>query len=239
MENKYLPGDRSISGQPNKISTAKVVWEKIHTVFLDMDGTLLDRHYDDFFWQHFVPENYADNNQIEFEEAQKKLLEKFKQKEGTLEWTDLDFWSKELSLDIPAMKIEISHLIKVHPYVIRFLKYCREKGKKIYLITNAHKKTLLIKMNKTLLEGYFDKIVCSQEIGIAKENPEFWNRLAAKIDFDRESTLLADDTECVLESAAAYGIENLIYVARPSSTAPINYSRRFPSIMYFKELMNK
>ena len=80
-------------------------WAKIETVLLDMDGTLLDKHYDDYFWERYVPEIYARQNGLSAEEAGKKLLDIYKAKEGTLDWTDLDYWSEQLSLDIPALKI--------------------------------------------------------------------------------------------------------------------------------------
>ena len=57
--------------------------------------------------------------------------------------------------------------------------------------------------------------------------------------FDRSRTMLADDSEKVLLSAQTYGFGALIYVARPSSTSPVKYSTIFPSIVYFKELMEE
>ncbi len=137
------------------------------------------------------------------------------------------------------MKIQVDHLIGVHPYVIKFLDYCRESlGKQVSLITNAHSKTLEIKMNKTKLRGHFDQIVCSQDIGTAKEDPNFWQILKEKIPYDPSKTMLADDTEKVLISAEKAGIEHLIYVAKPSSKAPVSNSDKFPSIIYFKELID-
>jgi len=212
-------------------------WEKIDTVLLDMDGTLLDKHFDDYFWEHYVPEIFAEKNDLTPREARKELLARYKSIEGTLAWTDLDYWSEKLGLDIPALKLKIDHLIQVHPYVVDFLKYCRMIGKKIHLVTNAHSKTLDIKMRKTDIGGYFDRIICSEDVGLPKEEPEFWQLLEATLDFDRRRTLLADDNENVLQSAETYGIGVLIYVARPSSRAEISYSVRFPSIVYFNELI--
>jgi len=215
----------------------EVDWRTVDTVLLDMDGTLLDRHFDDYFWEHFVPEVYAAKNDVTVELARRELLATYKKTEGTLAWTDLDYWSQELGLDIPALKIKIEHLIDVHPYVIDFLKFCRAIGKKIHLVTNAHSKTLEIKMRKTAIGEHFDRIVCAEEVGMAKEDPVFWQRLEKLLDFEPKRTLLADDTEKVLLSARQYGMGVLIYVARPSSTGPIRYSRDFPSIVYFKELI--
>ncbi len=34
-------------------------WQEITWVLLDMDGTLLDKHFDDYFWETLVPQEYA------------------------------------------------------------------------------------------------------------------------------------------------------------------------------------
>lgn len=217
---------------------AVINWNKIETVLLDMDGTLLDKHFDDYFWEHYVPESYAAKYTMDIESAKKKLLAKYKSREGTLSWTDLDFWSHKLGIDIPALKIKVDHLIQVHPYVVDFLKFCKGNEKNLYLVTNAHSKTLDIKLNKTAIGGYFDKIVCSEHVGVAKEDRTFWGKLEKILNFDRKKTMLADDTEKVLLSAKTYGFGALIFVARPSSKSPIKYSATFPSIVYFKELIN-
>ena len=74
---------------------------------------------------------------------------------------------------------------------------------------------------------------------MAKENPAFWPLLRELLDFDPLRTILADDTEAVLLSAQTYLLAQLIFVARPSSRAPVRYSPRFPSIVYFKELVDQ
>ena len=212
-------------------------WDTIDTVLLDMDGTLLDKHFDDYFWEHYVPEIYAEINHLTPLEARKELLARYKSIEGTLAWTDLDYWSRELGLDIPALKLKINHLIQVHPYVIDFLQYCRRLGKKVHLVTNAHSKTLDIKMQKTAIGEHFDRIICSQDVGLPKEDPVFWQKLQSILDFDKQRTLLADDNENVLQAAKTFGMGLLIYVARPSSREDVSYSNEFPSIVYFKELI--
>ncbi len=216
---------------------AQVDWNKIDTVLLDMDGTLLDRHFDDYFWEHYVPEVYARQNNMDIEAAKKKLLAMFKSREGTLDWTDLDYWSRELGLDIPALKIKINHLIAVHPYVKEFLHWIKEQGKGIFLVTNAHSKTLAIKMEKTALAGYFDRTICAEEVGMAKEDPAFWPRLAEVLDIDLARSFLGEDSERILESAAEHDFGGLIFVAKPSSMGPVHYSARFPSIVFFNELI--
>ncbi len=214
-------------------------WDRIETVMLDMDGTLLDKHFDDYFWEVYVPEHYSLIHDIAVHEAKKQLLDKYRQVENTLEWTDLKYWSHELGLDIAELKMRINHLIGVHPYVIEFLEFCLKSRKKLYLITNAHSQTLSIKLEKTSIGPWFDRIICAEEVGFAKEESEFWVHLKNMLEYTPQTTMLADDTEKVLRSAEQAGIQHLIYVARPSSRQPIQYSTKYPSIDFFKELIQK
>ena len=212
-------------------------WHDIDTVLLDLDGTLLDKYFDDFFWETFVPEVFAEKNRIDVTAARETLLDTYKKVENTLEWTDLDYWSKELGLNIPLLKREIGHLVAVRPRVTEFLEYLKENEKKIYLVTNAHPKTLEVKFERVDIAKHFTAIFSSNEVGAAKEQPEFWHLLRESLPFTRKRTLFVDDTEKVLQSAQSYGLYHLFHIAKPSSKLPPTFSRNFPSIVSFEELM--
>ncbi len=212
-------------------------WGAIDTVLLDMDGTLLDRHFDDHFWEEFVPRHYAVRHHLSLDESRARLRARYRAEEGTLNWYDVDFWSAELGLDIMALKIQVEHLVAVHPGVIVFLERARRRGRRVCLVTNAHGRTLRFKMDRTLLAGHFDALVTAHDIGAPKETPAFWERLHALIGFDPGRTLLAEDTVRVLETAEGFGIRWLVHVARPSSSLPPSFSERYPSIETFAEIL--
>jgi len=212
-------------------------WDTIDTVLLDMDGTLLDSYFDDFFWEEYVPQEYAKAHGISPQEARKALLARYRRVEQTLQWSDLDYWSEQLGLDIPELKCKIDHLIQVHPYVIDFLEFITTAGKAVHLVTNAHSKTLAIKLGKTAIGPYFHRIIPAEEVGKAKEQSIFWSRLADMLGFEKTRTMLVDDNANVLAAARNYGLGHLIYVAKPSSRQPVRYSPQFPSIVYFRELI--
>ena len=219
----------------NKI-TADFHWHDIDTVLLDMDGTLLDKYFDDYFWEEYVPLNYAKENGLTLTQATDELMGRYRAVESTLNWTDLGYWTEQLGLDIPALKREVNHLVDVHPHVIEFLDFITGQEKRVSLVTAAHNTTLQIKMEKVSLTPYFQDIVCTEDIGLPKEDPRFWAELETKLGFDRDRTLLADDTEKVLKSAQHHGIAQLIHVAKPSSRSAIRYSEEFASIVFFNEL---
>ncbi len=215
-----------------------IPFEEIGYVLLDMDGTLLDRYFDDYFWEHLVPEKYAEKHKITFGKAREELFKRYKAHEGTLNWTDIDFWSKELDLDILALKEQIRHLIEVHPHVEEFLRMMRARRIKTFIVTNAHYKVLDMKLKKTDLGKYLTGAITSFEIGFPKEKIEFWQIAEQKIGFRKEKTVLIDDTIEVLKTAKKYGIKYLIYKAKSNSRIKPLPSSEFKMILDFGELID-
>lgn len=209
----------------------------IRFILLDMDGTLLDLYFDDYFWGHLVPEKYAEKHEMTFGAAKDYLFHTYKKHERTLNWCDIDFWSKELHLDIPALKEQVRHLIEVHPHVIDFLKLMRKEKKKIYLLTNAHFKTVKLKFNKTQIGKYFDDVLCSFNVGYPKEYLEFWQKAEKRLKFDKETSLFIDDTEDVLKTAREYGMKYLLFKAMANSKVEPKKTDHFLAIHDFRELM--
>jgi HAD superfamily hydrolase (TIGR01509 family) len=219
------------------MDSSKIPLENIQCVLLDMDGTLLDKYFDDFFWEHLVPEKYAEKHNITFGMAKEELMKRYKMHEGTLNWTDLDFWSNELSLDIPALKEQIKHLIEVHPHVEDFLKIMKIQKKKVFIVTNAHYKSIDLKFKKTRIGKYFDSVLSSFDVGHPKESLQFWAKAQKLLGFDKEKTLFIDDTEEILKTAKAYGIKYILYKARSNSKVKPKKSDDFMHIMDFDELL--
>ena len=214
-----------------------IEWNKIDTVLLDMDGTLLDLNFDNHFWQEFVPLKFSEKAGIPIEAAKRQLAPRFKSMEGKLEWYCLDYWSGVLELNIAGLKAEISGLIAILPHVTEFLEKVRQSSRKLILVTNAHRDSLGIKMDKTCLHSFFDDIISSHDIGLAKEQAGFWPLLQNRHPFMKEHTLLVDDSLAVLHSARQFGIGYLISVSKPDSTRPKKLIADFPAIEDFRELM--
>jgi GMP/IMP 5'-nucleotidase len=212
-------------------------WHDIDTVLLDMDGTILDRHFDDHFWLEHVPKRYAEKTGMALAEAKPFLYALFRSQEETLNWTDLDYWSERLGLDIPVLKDEVDHLIAVHPGVMEFLTFLKQHGKTVWLVTNAHGKTLAIKMKKTRIGPWFTGIISAHDLGLPKEDDAFWEKLRERVPFEPARTLLGEDSETNLGTAARYGIRHLIYVGRFSSSTPPLASECYKTIHYFTELL--
>ena len=214
-----------------------VVWNDIDTVLLDMDGTLLDLHFDNYFWREYLPFKWGEMHACGPEQAKQHLMPRFERNIGTLSWYCVDYWSTELQIDVMALKNDIVHLIQKRPYTEEFLDFLRRTGKQVIMVTNCHEKLIALKMQKTRIDGYFDEIYCAHTLGAPKEVNEFWIRLNRQLDFQPKKTVLIDDNLTVLRTARAFGIRHLLSIARPDSRSGVRDTGEFTAIESFRHLI--
>jgi HAD superfamily hydrolase (TIGR01509 family) len=211
-------------------------WDLIDTVMLDMDGTLLDLHFDNYFWLDHLPQRYAETYKVDLATANAKLKNEIHQYEGTLQWYCLEFWSKALNMDIRGLKEEVKHKIQIRPHVGEFLTRLRAQGKKVLLVTNAHPQSLSLKLEITRIDNLLDVIVSSHQFNEPKESQKFWQELQAFEHFDPARTLFIDDTVRILDSAKTFGIKYLLGIHQPDSKIE-RRMEQYPAIHHFDEIM--
>ncbi|WP_200172075.1 GMP/IMP nucleotidase [Ectothiorhodospira shaposhnikovii] len=218
-------------------SAAPLPWASVDSVFLDMDGTLLDLHFDNHFWLEYLPRRYGEARGLDPAQARSELMARYAGVRGTLDWYCLDYWRQELDMDIIALKREMAHLIAVHEHVPDFLAAVRRLGRRLVLVTNAHRGGLDLKLTLTALEGHFHRVVCAHELGRPKEDSRFWDCLQGREPFDPRRTLFVDDNLDVLRSAERHGIAHLRAVRRPDTRAAEVDTGEFAAIRDFRDLM--
>ncbi len=212
-------------------------WTQIDEILLDLDGTLLDLNFDLHFWLEYLPIIYSEKHKVRIEDA-KNILQKILDAEiGTLNWYCLDFWRNKLDLDIVQLKRNVSHLIQVHPNVDEFLTQVKLTNKKIYLVTNAHRKTIKLKMQATKIEQYFDDIISSHDFGFAKQEQHFWHELTRNIGLIKERAIFFDDSKDVLHAARKFNIGQIIAISKPSSKLDAKEVSGFINIENFSQVM--
>lgn len=207
-----------------------VDWDAIDHVLLDMDGTVLDLWFDNRFWRELVPQRYAERRGLSLQAAQAALEPHFRDTQGLLQWYCLDHWSGVTGLDLVSMKHEVRDWIAPLPGAVDFLNAAREHGKALWLVTNAHRGALEIKLAQTALQPHFDRIVSSHDFGWPKEHPEFWRRLIETFPFLPERCVFVDDSLPVLQAAHDFGIAEVIAIRRPDSSQPAREVKAFKSV---------
>jgi GMP/IMP 5'-nucleotidase len=212
-------------------------WQRIHTVLLDMDGTLLDLRFDNYFWTELIPLRWGEARGMALHEAKAELQPRFAARQGTLQWYCTDHWTQELGLNVAALKHEAREHIRYLPGAEDFLRVVRQLARQVILVTNAHLDAFAVKAQCTGLGQYLDQVVSSHSMGFPKEATAFWPRLEAHLGLKREQALFVDDSLPVLRAAHAFGIGQVFAVAQPDSMLPVRHIAEFPAVSAVRELL--
>ena len=217
---------------------SKLAWKDIHTVLLDMDGTLLDLHFDNHFWLEHLPEKLAKKHDVSLQKAKDMMAIEYEQVMGTLSWYCLDFWAEKLDIDIVEAKREIEHLISMRDDSLPFIDALKASGREVILVTNAHPESLSLKVEHTQLDQHIDQLISTHKFAVTKESQVLWQKLQEKLGFDSQHTLFVDDSLGILKAAQDFGIKHLLAVSNPDSKQPTRDIVDYPSIQDYRYLMD-
>ncbi|MFT5812152.1 MAG: HAD superfamily hydrolase (TIGR01509 family) [Rubritalea sp.] len=217
---------------------SKLAWKEIHTVLLDMDGTLLDLHFDNYFWLEHLPKKLAEKHNISLNAAKQIMAKETEDVMGTLSWYCLDFWADKLDIDIVKAKREIEHLISMRDDSLPFINALKASGREVILVTNAHPDSLSLKVEHTQLDQHIDQLISTHEFSVTKESQVLWQRLQAKLGFNPDYTLFVDDSLGILKAAQDFGIKHLLAVSNPDSQQPVREISGFPAIQDYRYLLD-
>jgi HAD superfamily hydrolase (TIGR01509 family) len=212
-------------------------WDSIDTVLLDMDGTLLDLHFDFYFWTVHLPKKYSQMHNTDLLETTEYIASRLAQKQGQLEWYCTDYWSNQFQLNIIQAQTEVKHLIQERPQVISFLDGLGSHQKNRVLITNSDRPSIELKFANSAIESLLDQVISSHDYRAAKEDQRFWQKLEKNLDYNPERTLFIDDSEAVLDSANQYGIKHLLSIKQPISSQLREADSQYPMIDDFSSLI--
>jgi 2-haloacid dehalogenase len=82
-----------------------------------------------------------------------------------------------------------------------------ERGVRCYALTNMERETYPLRRRRYPFMRRFAGTVVSSHEGIAKPDPEIFQRLLARFDLDPTRTVMVDDSAANVEAAAALGME--------------------------------
>ena len=212
-------------------------WKNIDTILLDMDGTLLDLAFDNYFWQQLVPETLQHTRGLSHEQAHQLIRAEYHAVQHTLNWYCLDYWSEKLGLDICAMTTEQGPRATLRDDTAPFLSALARCGKRRILLTNAHPHNLAVKLNHTGLGAHLDLLLSTHTFGYPKEDQRLWQAVASETGLDASRTLFIDDSEAILDAASLFGIRYCLGVTNPDSGMPDKHYQRHPAVSDYRCLI--
>ena len=195
-------------------------WRSIDDVLLDMDGTLLDLHYDATFWLNNVHSIVANLTREPEHVIQERFHRELKKHEGTLAWYCTDYWADFFGIDLIEAKQQLAHLIRFRPHAEQFLNVLNSLPLRTLIATNAHPDVIQLKLNVVPLEDMVDGIVSSHQYGVAKEHPDFWRALFDEYAINPDRALFMDDSSKVLDAADRAGVREVVEIRHPNLSEP-------------------
>ncbi len=213
-----------------------ILWDKIKTVFLDLDGVILDKRFDDYFWEDIVPQEVAKKENLTLTDARDYCFQLYRSQEGTLNWTDIDFWSKTFNLDLIALKAKWSHRISLRPDAKEFLQFLSTKYHiNTYILTDAHPKVVKLKIERVALNNGV-LVLSSFDVGVPKLKVEYWHNLSKIIKFNKLESIFIDDRIANLLAADEYQIAHIFWMIPEEES--FNTHKEFHAIKMLSELID-
>ncbi len=129
----------------------------------DLDGTLIDKNFDDAIWLVELPKLYARQNGTTMEKAKEIFFAEYRKiGPNRLEWYDIGHWFEKMGLDVPARKVveDLRHKILLYPDVLPALRRLEKSGTRMAVFTNSPRMFTEIKIKAEGLGSFFEKIVC-------------------------------------------------------------------------------
>ncbi len=189
------------------------IGRNVHTLFIDMDGTLTDLAFDRAFFQHTLPRAYATARGIDYAEARAHVTRELAAIHGTLAWYSLSHLSRLFGLDLAALSAEFAHGANLHSGALAFLERAGERYRRV-LVTNADPVVLALKLRYLGLGAWLDAVISAHHLGAAKEEAVFYERLAELEPDCPQAGVLIDDNRHALAAARRAGLAT-IAITRP------------------------
>ena len=199
-------------------------------ILSDLDGVILDLSYDIKFWELWLPEHVADQNNQSIEEAQEKIQAEIDAQRGTLNFYDLNYWDD--LLDVDCMQI-----IKAKEERCSYLKGSNEALQRLsilknpkHILTNGDPRVQEYKAEIQDFLKFFDSIFYSMHAGYPKEQKEFWALARHNLNLDFEDAIFIDDDFKVVTAAVKAGIKQVIWITPGKKRILQNGIGTFPSL---------
>ena len=207
----------------------------------DLYGTLADTHTNEgkyYLWNK-LSAFYSSYGAIYTPAELKKTYFKYVQKEESKQTVphaeiQLDFVFEQLFLNkgiAPnrqlietvgnVMRILSRDYLKLYDGVMDFLASLKQKGKGVYLLSNAQRLFTESELKVLGIYDLFDGIYISSDKGIKKPSPEFMEMLLAEYNLDKsESIMIGNDCSSDIAVANACGMDSLFIHANISPPLP-------------------
>ncbi|WP_297069001.1 TIGR02253 family HAD-type hydrolase [Thermococcus sp.] len=179
-------------------------------VLFDIDGTLLTEQPLILLFLPQVYDRISKKFGISKEEARRQFLGEILGRRDTYDWHDWNFFFRLFNVNIQYEELlrEYPHKLTVYPDVIPTLKWLKENGYKLGVVTSGPEYQRL-KLKLTGLSKYFNVIITRDKVNAIKPEPRIFLAALESLQVKPQDALMVGDSL----SQDVYGAKNLGMVA--------------------------
>ncbi len=186
---------------------------KIKVISFDLDGTLVDKNFDEAIWYKEVPKAYAAKHRISFDMARERVVREYeKESNKDHNWVDIEYWFNYFGItDWKKVIEDLRHMVKVYDEAIPVLKELRKKYK-LVIITQADCKFIEVKMEVENLKDYFDDVFSTtSDFKELKKTEEIFNEIVKRLGVGKDEIIhLGDSRRFDYETPTRAGIRSFL-----------------------------
>jgi len=149
-------------------------------------------------WLEGIPRLYSVKRKISFEDAKRAVKREYDNVgRERLEWYDLNHWIKKFGLHISAEELleHFERKIELFPEVPRVLHGLKQRGLRLFVITNAQREFVRLELKKTGIENYFERVFSStSDFGLVKKTANLYQRICSILEISPQEMIhIGDD----------------------------------------------
>lgn len=171
----------------------------------------------------WVPEAVALNKSISLNDAKEDIYKTSKELYGTLPWYELRFWEERYETNL----IGIAEKNKSYAMFIdgahEALQFIASLDKKVFFLTNCDSRLLKVKSSQVPFLDFADSWISSVDIGVVKEDQNFWKIALEKLNIEPSKSIFFDDNINIVNAANKYGIKKSVHVTEPTNNNSVIY----------------
>ncbi|WP_461865769.1 HAD family hydrolase [Thermococcus sp.] len=164
-------------------------------VLFDIDGTLLTEEPLIMLFLPWIYDDLSKKLGVNKEEARNRFMKEIIDRRGTYEWHDWNFFFHLFNINLQYENLlrEYPHKIHVYPDVHSTLKWLKQEGYKLGVITSGPKYQKL-KLRIAKLDRYFDIIVTRDDVNAIKPEPKIFLYVIEQLGIEPKDAMMIGDS---------------------------------------------
>lgn len=183
------------------------IWKNLQKKFLSYDVVYLAKDIKERYESLCAIKQKKLQNELNIDDVEIELLEVF---DELFNEKNITLTKDELLNVANNFRKDSTEYIKLYPHVITLLETLKDKGKKIYLLSNAQSCFTNNEILSLGLYSYFDGIILSSNEKVKKPSVLFFNKLRDRYQIDKsKSVMIGNEKESDILGAINYNIDSI------------------------------